>query len=376
MVIGIDGNEANVENRVGVNQYAFELLHALYKLPESMKHKFYIYLKEKPSSELPKEKENWKYVVLPGGGKWIIKKLMPRLYTKKEKLDVFFTPSHYVPPFAPVPRVCAVMDLGYLESAGQFRKYDFWQLKLWTAWSMRASRKIIAISEATKAHMAETYPYTKNKTKVTLLAGDTSVKNAKVSKAQIGVVKRKYKINGEYVLFLGTLKPSKNIDGIIAAWAGIHTKYPEMKLVIAGKKGWLFESIFQKTKEHKISKKVVFTGFISDREKQVLLSGAKLFAMPSFWEGFGIDILNAFSCGVPVVTSKRGSIPEVGGDAALYADPNNVDDISEKIDKVLSMSKNDYNNLSKKVKKQAGKFSWEKTARETLKILDSVSSTE
>lgn len=372
MVIGIDGNEANLENRVGVNQYAFELLNHLSGLPESGKHKFYIYLKERPNSELPKERENWKYIVLPGSGMWIIKTLMPHLYKGREKLDLFFTPSHYVPPFCPVPRVCSIMDLGYLESSWQFRKYDFWQLKLWTAWSVRVCRKIITISEATKAHMAEIYPYAKNKTRVTLLAGDTSVRNSKVTRAQIEKTKKKFGIGGEYLLFLGTLKPSKNIDGLIAAWAEIANKYPKVRLVIAGKKGWLFESIFEKTKEHKISKKVVFTGFVTDLEKGALISGAKLFVMPSFWEGFGIDILNAFSKGVPVVTSKRGSIPEVGGKVALYANPDSVSDIARKIDEVLSMDKRDYNELSRKAKKQAEKFSWEKTARETLKIITNV----
>src|SRR5690606_20294 len=120
----------------------------------------------------------WKYKVLPGGGKWIVKTLVPHLYKKKEKLAVFFTPSHYAPPFAPVPRVCSIMDLGYLTYTDQFKKYDYWQLKLWSAWSMAVCKKVIAISEATQKDIVKNYPFASKKIKVTLLSGDLSVKNA------------------------------------------------------------------------------------------------------------------------------------------------------------------------------------------------------
>ena len=124
MIVGIDGNEANVEKRVGVNTYAFELLKNLWKLQGEWrdKHELIVYLKEEPRGDMPGETESFKYRVLKGGGAWILTKLMPHLFFGGEKCDIFFSPSHYVPPFAPMPRVCSIMDLGYLEFSGQFRK--------------------------------------------------------------------------------------------------------------------------------------------------------------------------------------------------------------------------------------------------------------
>ena len=152
MIVGIDGNEANISARVGVNVYAFELLCSIYKLQGIWKdkHRFIIYLKVPPQDDLPKETGFWQYKVLPGKVLWTVTRLMPHLFLTKKKPNIFFTPSHYIPPFAPIPRVVSIMDLGYLKFSGQFRKYDFWQLKLWTAWSIAHAKRVIAISQSTK----------------------------------------------------------------------------------------------------------------------------------------------------------------------------------------------------------------------------------
>lgn len=372
MVIGIDGNEANLEHRVGVNQYAFELLHALSKLPEAKRHSFIIYLKDKPRADLPDEKANWKYKILRGSRMWIIKSLTPYLYSGNDKLDVFFTPSHYVPPFAPVPRVCAVMDMGYLTARKQFKAYDYWQLTLWTAWSILVSNKVLAISEATKKDIVDHYPMARSKVAVTLLAGDSSVVKSKITAKDIKALRKRYLLPEKYILFLSTLKPSKNVVGLLFAWAHISAKYPEYKLVIAGKKGWLFEPIFEQVKKLRLGGRVVFTDFVPDFDKPALIAGARLFVLPSFWEGFGIDFVNSMSLGVPVVASNRGSTPEVVGDAGILVDPTSTKEIEEGIDKVLSMGRIEYNKLSRRCQKQAAKFSWDKTARETLKVITNV----
>lgn len=371
MLIGIDGNEANIKNRVGVNQYAFELLWGLYNIQKKVKpqHDFVVYLKQEPMSDLPSARAGWKYEILPGGGMWIIKKLTPHLYRTQTKPDVLFAPSHYVPPISPMPRICAVMDLGYLSAANQFRAYDYWQLRLWTAWSILVSRRVIAISEATKLDIAKRYPFSRGKIQVTPLAGDSKVKNAKVISKDIDRVKKKYGIRGDYILFLGTLKPSKNIDGLLSAWARIEKKHKNTILVIAGKKGWLFESIFEHVKTLDLEKRVIFTDFVDEQDKPALTKGAKLFALPSFWEGFGIDVVNAFVLGVPAVVSSRGSLPEVAGKAGIYVDPNVPQKIADAIDSVLKMDKKEYNKLVGNSIKQARQFDWNETAKQTLKTI-------
>lgn len=374
MIIGIDGNEANIENRVGVNQYNLELLLALKKLQDKgkCKHEIIVYLKNPPLPELPKETSDFKYKVLPGRGPWIITRLMPDLFFGKPKPDIFFSPSHYVPPFSPIPRVCSIMDLGYLEFSGQFKKFDFWQLKLWSAYSICVSKAVIAISNSTNKDIVRHYPFATKKTFTTLLAYDKNKFNSTIDPKDVRRVRHKYTIVKDYVLYLSTLKPSKNVEGLLAAWKAIKKGFPAFCLVIAGKKGWLFENIFAKVKEFGLTKDVIFTDFVPETDKPALIAGATGFVLPSFWEGFGLDPLNAMACGVPVIVSNVGSLTEVVGEAGILVDPYRVDSIAQGIKKVLSADKKQYNTLVTKGLKQAQKFSWEKNASETLKILEKV----
>lgn len=374
MIIGIDGNEANVEKRVGVNTYAFELLWSMWRLSSEWgkSHKLIVFLKNDPIGDMPPSNEYFEYKIIKGGGIWILTKLTPYLFRHPKICDVFFSPSHYVPPIAPMPRACSIMDLGYLEYTAQFRKKDYWQLKVWSAISIFVSKSIFAISNSTKNDIVRHYPHAKGKIYVTPLAFDPSKFNLSISEKDVRRVASRHSIVTDYVLYLGTLKPSKNLEGLISAFSTV-CKHPEvtnkLQLVIAGKKGWLFEGIFQKVKELDLEDRVIFTDFISEEDKPPLIKGAKVFVLPSFWEGFGLDALNAMASGVPVVCSNIGSLPEVVGDAGILIDPNSTESIADGIMKVILADKSDYNNIVKRGLTQASKFSWEKTARETMKVL-------
>lgn len=372
MIIGIDGNEANIERRVGVNQYAFELLKNIHKLQEEWKntHKVIVYLSSSPQTDLPKENSGWKYEIISGQKLWVLTKMMPRLVFGNKKPDVFFTPSHYVPLFSAVPRVCTIHDLGYLKFSGQFRKFDFWQLKYWTAISLYISKAIIAVSNSTKRDIVRHYPFVSDKITVTQHGYDKNRFNTNINEKDVRRVKNKYAIVGDYVLFISTLKPSKNIEGLLEAWKLVLKKFPEYQLVIAGKKGWLYESIFKKVKELRLEDKIIFTDYISEEDKPALISGAKVFTLPSFWEGFGMDALTSMACGTPTVVSNIEALREVTGKAGVFVDPYKVADIAKGIGKVLSMNVASYQNLVGKGLTKAEKFSWEDTARKTIKILE------
>lgn len=374
MIIGIDGNEANVKERVGVNSYSFELLKSLRKLQAewSVSHSLIVYLKEKPLWDMPEETTKFRYKVLPGKSNWILTKLMPSLIFDKDKPDVFFSPSHYTPPLALVPRVCSIMDLGYLEFSGQFRKKDFWQLKLWSAISIFVSKAIIAISNSTKSDIVRHYPFASDKVYVTHLAYDPERFNLRVTPKDVRRVQNKYSIAENYVLYLGTLKPSKNIVGLIEAFSKISGDFPDTQLVVAGKKGWMYEPIYSKVKELGLVEKVIFTDFVPEEDKPALIKGAKVFTIPSFWEGFGLDALNAMASGTPVVASKVGSLPEVVGTAGILVDPNDINSIAAGIAQVLSAESKKYNNIVEAGVRQAGKFSWDETARKTLAVLEKI----
>lgn len=371
MKIAIDGNEANevrtgIKGRVGVNNYAFKLLRELhFLLTDNKDLEFTIFLKNKPGKDMPPEKDGWKYKVLPGRGAWILRKLTPHLIFR-EKFDVFFTPNHYLPFVPNLPKICTIHDLGYLVFSGQFSKIQYWQLKYWSANSIYVSKCIITPSEFTKKDIVRHYKVSPNKI-ISIHHGlDVSglLKNTKDTVVRHTL--EKFGISKDYVIFVGALKPSKNLEGLIDAFALLHESYPNLELVIAGPKGWMFEKIFEKVKKYNLTDKVLFTGFISDEDKYLLIKNAKAFLLVSFWEGFGMDVVNALYLGTPVVLSKIGSLREVAGSAGIYVDPNTSESIKNGIKEVLEMPKLEYNKLIETGKKVATQYSWKKSAMKTL----------
>lgn len=369
MNIGIDGNEANVENRVGVNKYAFEMIWGLYRLTQNKpyKHELIVYLKDKPLNDLPKERENFKIKIIPGGGLWILTKLTPHLLKNPERIDVLFSPSHYTPPILAIPRVCSIMDLGYLKFSGQFEKKVLWQLKCWSAISIFVSKHIFTISDSSKKDIVRHYPYASKKITVTHLGYEKDKYKIGIDKNLVRQIKNRYSIVDDYILYLGTIKPSKNIIGLIEAFSRLKT---DCKLVIAGKKGWMYEKVFNMVKNLNLEYKIVFTDFFPEKDKPQLIAGAKVFVLPSFWEGFGLDVVTSMACGVPVVVSNVGSLPEVVGEAGILVDPENIDSIKSGIEKVLNMENKEYNKLVQKGLIQVKKFSWERCSQKTLETIE------
>ena len=203
-------------------------------------------------------------------------------------------------------------------------------------------------------------------------------------------VKKKYHILGDYILYLGTLEPRKNIENLIRAYQlcflqgkGIdkpeeldnHNGYcdnnPEIedkeevtifpKLVIAGKKGWKYESIMELVREFHLEEQVICTGYVANEDVTPLINGASLFAFPSLYEGFGMPPLEAMACGTPVLVSNTSSLPEVVKDAGIQVDCLSTESIAEGMLKVLE-DKAFGEELKKKGLSQAKKFSWENSA--------------
>lgn len=367
MLIGIDANEANLTaNRVGINEYAFNLLHAVYQLKTG--HEFVVYLKTPVRDDLPKERKGWHYRVIPFPAMWTQTRLPFDLYIHTPRPDIFLSLTHYAPRWCPCPSVVSIMDLGFLSTPEQFTKRDFNQLKSWTGYSIRQAAAVLAISEYTKKDIEKYYHKDPAKIVVTPLAY-----NQKLFKPTHDQrILDKYGIKKPYILFLSSLKPSKNIDGLVRAFAKLSLQDLPVgaQLVIAGKKAWLYDQIFALTEELNLQGKVIFTGFVGDPEKPVLMSSAGAFVLPSFFEGFGIPVLEAMACAVPVVVSKVASLPEVAGEAGIYVDPASVDSIAEGIKIALSEKSAKFVHLGLKRVKS---FSWAKTAKLTLATLESCS---
>lgn len=370
MLIGIDGNEANAVNRVGSGKYAFELLREFSK---NKKHRFSIYLKGKPLPDLPEETSNFQYKVFGPKKLWTQLALPLNLFFG-EKPDVFFSTAHYGPRFSKVPYVVTIHDLSYLHFPEHFKKNDLYQLTNWSKYSISNSKHIIVPSSSTKSDIVKNYKIKPSKITVTYEGYDRS-RFKPQQKSTIEKIKAKYKIKGDYIVYVGTLQPRKNIERLIEAFAQIifNVQRSTFNLVIVGKKGWLFDSIFQRVKDLQIERNVIFTDFVPDFDLSVLISGAKVYVNPSLWEGFGVPVIEAQACGVPVVVSNTSSLPEIVGNSGILVDPENVQSLVSGIQKVLNDTKTS-SALVKKGFTNIKRFSWEKCAAQTLETLEKVAS--
>lgn len=343
MTIGINGNEANVAHRVGVGQYAFELLNHF------PKKDIIVYLQNPPMADMPK----FNYDVFGPKKLWTLIGLQKEILLYRP--DVLFTPTHYAPLILPMPSVISIMDLAYEKFPQYFKAKDLYQLKYWTRLSAMQARKIITISENSKKDIVKIYHIPEQKIVVTYPGYDKDRFNTQVKKST------KY---GEYLLFLGTLQPRKNIERLIQAFKLLKT---DCKLVIVGmidegRGGWMNENI-------KGEKNIVLTGYLPDNEIPGLYAGAKAFVLPSLYEGFGIPAIEAMACGAPVCVSKVSSLPEICGDAAIYIeDPYSVDSIKDSLEEVIK-------NGDKKTKiglEWVKRYNWEETCLKTNTVLNSV----
>lgn len=359
LTLGIDANEANIYTRVGSNVYAFQILNQLYKQRDE-NTKVKIFLKNKPLPDLPPEEIGWQYQVLKPSFFFTQWRLPLQLYLSPPKIDLFFTLGHYAPRFCPSKTVISIMDLAFLRFPEQFKREDLAKLKNWTKYSVSKASHIFTISQFCKQELIHFYKI--NPEKITVTYPGVSL-ISDVSK------KTKEKFLTPYFCYVGTLQPRKNLLNLIRAWK----KIDKFKLVIVGKKGWMYDEIFKLVKELGLEKQVVFTGFISEIEKQSLIKKAQALILPSLYEGFGIPVVEAMNLKTPVIVSQNSSLVEIVGGGGIYIqNPQNPDSIVLAINKMLKLTGKEKEKLLEENFTQAKKFTWEKCGRQTWEVLCSL----
>lgn len=375
MKIAIDGYEANVDQRLGSSQVAFKLLRHFEKIDK--KNEYLILLPEPPLADLPNERMGWKYKILKPKWLWTRIALPLALYTSKEEPDIFFSPTHYIPAFSPVKRVVTIFDLSFLHFPEMFNKKDYWQLKNWTKFSVENAEHIITISNSSKTDIISQYGVERRKITVAYPGYDkekfNSPSGVRNSKEKTQQILKKYGIGDNFIIYIGTIQPRKNLIRLIEAVARIES----LTLVIVGKhkgegkEGWMYQDTLDAPKRLGIEDRIQFLGYVSADDLPSLLSGAKAFILPSLWEGFGIPVVEAMACGTPVIVSNTSSLPEVVGKAGLLVDPYSVDQIEQAIRTVVA-DKMLQQKYSKMGLLQVRKFSWEEMAKTVLKVFKQV----
>ena len=275
--------------------------------------------------------------------------------------DVFHATEHLLPHLRHIRSVFTLHDLIFQFDPDSHKSLNIAFLKTMMPRFLKAADAIIAVSECSMRDAVRLYDVPADKIRVIYEGVDP--KFAPVTDpARLAAVRTNYQLPNHFVLHLGTIEPRKNLPLLFEAIKALN-----QPLVVAGKLGWLTGPILAKVKELGVADHVTFTGFIDDNDLPALISAATVLAMPSKYEGFGLPVLEAMACGTPVVASNTSSLPEVGGDAALYAWPDDVRSWIERLrlaidDEELRAS------LRERGLRQAAKFRWEDTARQTVEV--------
>lgn len=395
MIIGYDGSRAFTNNRTGTENYSYQILWHLAQIDQT--NSYHIYLRPNTQVDSAYWPDNFLFQVVPYPRLWTQAGLSKKTFLDKD-IDVLFVPSHTLPLIRRpnLKTVVTMHDLGaeYLPATHQLKQKLY--LKLMTYYQLKSATQIVAVSQATKNDIINKVGISREKISV-IYEGFDQEQFKPLKNDVLRNTLKDYDIElNNYFMFVGTIQPRKNLERLIRAYAHSLKCHPEeqrdegspacvsrkqvkrffanaqndnIKLVLAGSKGWLSDEIYALPQKLGIEKQVKFLGFVPDEKLPALYSGAKALLFPSLFEGFGLPVLEAMACGCPVITSNTSSLPEVAGNAALLVDPYNEEEIAQAIYRITAEPKLGQN-LKDKGFTQIKKFSWEKAARETLRILE------
>lgn len=277
-----------------------------------------------------------------------------------------------LPPGVRGKSVLTVHDMAYLVCPETVRFKTKMMLRLTLKKSCQRADKIVTISHFTKRELLRLMRIPEEKVVVVHLGVDPRKFFPRPPEGEVETVRHKYGIQRDYLLYVGTLEPRKNIERLIEAYSLAKGRLREMPLlVLAGRKGWLYDAIFERVTALQLQNDVLFPGYVEDHEVPALLSGALAFLFPSLYEGFGLPPLEAMACGTPVLTSNTSSLPEVAGDAALLVDPNSVEEIAEGIKRLVT-DVDLRQMLSRQGLERSKAFTWERAAKRHMEIYESL----
>jgi len=362
MRVGIDSRLV-FYHQAGIGQYILRLTQALARLDRE--NQYILFTSRKDKTPLV-EQANFKRQKLWTPSHHRFEPAALSVELARFRLDVLHSPDFIPPARLRAKSVITVHDLAFLlfpdfltrPSARYYSRVDI---------AARKADHIIAVSESTKRDTIRLLGVPPEKITVIPEAAHpifTPIANADALER----VRARYKLPRDFILFVGTIEPRKNLSTLIRAFRRLRDNYKtDAVLAIAGHRGWLVEDVDQTLAETHLSDAVRFLGGVPNEELVYLYNAARVFAFPSRYEGFGLPPLEAMACGTPVVTSNVSSLPEVVGDAAMLVDPEDVDGLAVAMWRLLS-DENLRRDLRAKGLKRAQTFSWERAARATLDV--------
>jgi len=283
-------------------------------------------------------------------------------WAKQDNVDLFWSPAHRLPRYLPksILSVVTIHDLVWKHAPETMRPFSRFLDAKFMPEAVKIADRVIAVSESTAQDLFKEVSGVIEKTEV--IYESSSILTEFLEEFDC--------IEGDYLLYVGTLEPRKNLRRLLEAFSLVSESIREnYKLIIVGGKGWGNEDVYSIIEHFNIKKNVKVLGYISDKELADIYRNAYVLVMPSLYEGFGLPLLESMSFGIPIITSNTSSMPEIGGNAAIYVDPNSSISIKDGIEELI-MDHKLWKKLSKNALERSDLFSWNKASKETLTVFE------
>lgn len=373
LTIGIDAHAIGA--RQGGNEtYIRHLILALARIDRQNRYRIYLASREAGAwwrEWFAGNAPNFEVRMIPPPTPLVRAPVALALELRRHPVDLLHV-QYTAPPFCPVPVVATIHDLAFEHYPETFTRRGSWQLRLTVRRTARLAARIATVSNYSRDDLLRTYGLPPARVAVTWNGVDEGFRPLpetmadQISEAE--ALRRRYGIDGPYILALGSLQPRKNLPRLIRAYAGLRQRRAtEARLVIVGRELWLTGGIFEEVKREPWARDVIFTGYAPDEDLPALYRQARLLVYPSIFEGFGLPPVEAMACGTPVVASNAGSLPEICGDAARLVDPLDEESIAAGIHDLLTDE-----GLRQRLRaagiEQVRRYDWRDTALRTLEL--------
>jgi glycosyltransferase involved in cell wall biosynthesis len=262
----------------------------------------------------------------------------------------------------PAPAVVTVYDLSFRLTPDTFPRAQRLYLSAISAHSCRRARRVIAISESTQADVSRYFGI--EAARVDVAYPGVEARFRPLPAAEVETFRAQKGLPENFIFYLGTLEPRKNLNSLISAFSNLQSTSPNLHLILAGAQGWWYAELFKHVEALGLTERVIFPGFVPADELPLWYNAAAAFAYPSSFEGFGMPVLEALACGRPVVTSNASSLPEAGGGVALTVDPRDVAALSEALRRALTPEA--AARARELGPQHAARFTWADTAAQTV----------
>ncbi len=381
MRIGIDIRTLMDEKYSGIPEYSLRLLQEVLEIDTDNEYILFYNSFKDISDRIPEFNNSNVSIVKTNYPSKLFGYIMQKVFAQPKldrllDVDVFFMPHINFFAFSPrVKSIIAVHDLSFLLYPEFFSiKKNIWHKAMNVKKNLKKFDKVIAVSNNTKQDLIELCGLDEDKIELVHSGVLDSFRKIEDDNLRLNEVREKYNLPKKFFLYLGTIEPRKNVDGLILAFENLMDENPSLndfELVIAGAKGWKYRKTINLWKQSRYFNKIKFTGYVDEGDKVYLYNLASIFVYPSFYEGFGFPPLEAMACGTPVIASANSSLTEILGEAAIFINPYNTTSIKQSM-KELAQNQEYRTKLVERGYNNIEKYNWNKTANHFLKLINNL----